>query len=118
MSDNSVQQIFDTVKLIGTANSSGLFAAGAALVAVRMDQPPAAFFGELKCIAVVYFIGVFCFALSYGAFASQYIARASGTTSPERFSKGRYIVGFASSGIGFGCWLFASATVLFAICRM
>ena len=110
--------LFDAVKLVGTANSSGLFGAGVAIYYFAARSPEIAHL--LKLTAFIYFAGVFLFAFSYANFASFFINQEPSLSGLPDYVPGtwRYITGVVLAACSFVAWIIGSCAAAYVIYKL
>lgn len=104
-----VERLFDAVKQVGTANSSGLF--GGLVAIYYFGAKSQDIMTLLKLITAMYLGGVFLFAFAYSSFASFFINQEPSLSGSSTYVPGswRYVSGMAFAAFSFVLWLFASA---------
>ncbi|KJC60078.1 hypothetical protein UP10_15540 [Bradyrhizobium sp. LTSPM299] len=104
-----VERLFDAVKQVGTANSSGLF--GGLVAIYYFGAKSHDIMDLLKLITAVYLGGVFLFAFSYSSLASFFINQEPSLSGSPEYAPGpwRYILGLVFGAFSFAAWLIASA---------
>src|SRR5258708_3336935 len=88
-----VERLFDAVKQVGTANSSGLFGGVVAIYYFGARSPD--FMNMLKLITGIYLGGVFLFAFAYSSFVSFFINQEPSLSGSSSYVPGswRYVSG-------------------------
>lgn len=112
-----VERLFDAVKQVGTANSSGLF--GGVVAMYYFGAKSSEMANLLKGITAVYLAGVFFFAFSYTSFASFFINQEPSLSGSADYVPGswRYLIGVCLAILSFLAWLFGTCIAAYALYR-
>jgi hypothetical protein len=113
-----VERLFDAVKQVGTANSSGLF--GGVVAIYYFGAKSTDLMNMLKLITGIYFGGVFLFAFAYSSLASFFINQEPSLSGSSTYIPGswRYVSGIVFAVFSFVLWLFASAIAAVTLIKL